>query len=105
MRVSVLVSRPGNMGPVAGGLDSTEERLDRDALVLADGRLFGREVDARLDAVKPVQGALDLCCAGGAVHPLELEPHLVRALCLGHRGPSDDTPPGYLVTATGITHV
>ena len=73
---SVLVSRCRRARAVAGGLDRADEVVDADRRIEAHRRLLGREVDRRLDAVEPVQPALDPGGARGARHPLEVEPEL-----------------------------
>ena len=67
-------------GVVAGGLDRGDQVVDRDgAGIERDGRLLGRVVDGRLDAVELVELPLDARRARGAGHALELE---VGARCL-----------------------
>ena len=70
--------RRGRVRVVAGRLDRADELVDGDGRVAVDGRLLGREVDRRLDAVELVQLLLDPRGAGGAGHPLEVEPELDR---------------------------
>ena len=60
----------------------------------AHGRLLGREVDRRLDAVELVQPLLDARGAGGAGHPLEIEADL--SLSAASRACRHYTTRGYL---------
>ena len=75
-RRRVLAREPG---PVAGGLDRGHELARVDARgVEVHARALGRVVDGRLDAVEPVQAALDPARAGGAGHALDGEVETVR---------------------------
>ena len=68
---------PCSVALIAGRLDRGDQILGRDAQrVEVDGRVLGRIVDRRLDAVELVQPLLDPRRAGRAGHPLdrELEP-------------------------------
>jgi hypothetical protein len=82
-RIFGLGSR-GKRSPVAGRLDCTDQVVGRDpARVVADRRLFGRVVDGGLNAVEPVQLALDPRCTGGTGHPLQLELEPLESLGRG----------------------
>jgi hypothetical protein len=74
------------MRVVPRSLDRGHEVVDRHRRIAADGRLLGREVDGRLDAVELVELVLDPPHARGAGHALEIETDLLRDVCLGCRG-------------------
>jgi hypothetical protein len=67
-------------------LDGGHEVVYGHRPVVVDGRLLGREVDGRLDAVELVELPLDPANARGARHALEVEPHLLPGLGLGRGG-------------------
>jgi hypothetical protein len=73
-------------GAVADRLDRPDQLLEFDPRGIEfDRSLLGRVVDARLDAVEPVQLPLDPGRAGGAGHPLDLEPEALGGRRLGHQ--------------------
>ena len=81
------------MRAVAGRLDRADELARRSPTAApCTVACVGREVDGRLDAVEPVQAALDPRRARGARHALEVEPDFgLRA----HGSTIERTPYGY----------
>ena len=84
-RLLVPMPRLRRARVVARGLDDADELVDRDGRVVAHGRLLGREVHGRVDALQLVELPLDAGDARRARHALEIEANLLlilrRRLC------------------------
>src|SRR5215211_4866781 len=75
VRLRRVTGRTWKRGAVPGAFDGVNQVIERDTnRVEDDGRLLGRVIHCRLDALELVQLALDTCRAGRTGHAGDLEP-------------------------------